>query len=53
MRHIHSNHPQPFPASSAFDFAPLDEFGFDPAEDDFLDRHLTAIRELLNDFRNQ
>ena len=53
MRHPHSNDHLPLPASAGLDFADLNEFEFDAAEDDFLDRHLAAIRESLADFRNE
>jgi hypothetical protein len=53
MRHSHSNDYHPLHASADFDSAAWNEFGFDPVEDDFLDRHLAAIRDSLSDFRNQ
>jgi hypothetical protein len=53
MRHSHSNDHHTLSASAEFDSTDLHEFGFDPAEDDFLDRHLAAIRDSLSDFRNQ
>jgi hypothetical protein len=51
MQHTPPNYHDPLPASERFDFSDFEEF--DSAEDDFLDRHLAAIRESINDLRNQ